>query len=549
MKRNTMSQLLVLLLIISIGCTKESNTLLSGNPLGKELSVSVIQAKTVEDFGAIGDGITDDTQAWIDAAAWLSDSSYRKLETSSGAIYLITDSVLFDFKGNVGATLNMTSPIKTTAFSGNAFMFINGRDLDLTLYADGGGVLADYSKEMPSGGQNIFLIRGIRNSLFGIKARGCKSRIVKVDNAASNEIKTSLNVFKYLLTGDLVTGGSPTGNCGQSIWANGTTAFGTIQVAHTNWDEYGPVFNKVVDLTIEHWEGGWNKNNGAIFKGCGSLSIHSFAVGDESKTVTLIKFMAADDGTQPFTTVISSGLAVGGLRGIHVEDMNSSTQGISISNFKTTNSGEYGFYLKNVQNSKINIQSTYDYIGCRVVGNSGKLTLNMDIRESRSAGIQIANNVMGIELSGLVERCAKSFAAANVEVETVVDNIKFVNVMNRSTEALSKGCYQLPNNNKIYIIGGFVSGTKIFSASNPFFVQNLDGFKTQNSGEYNFTTSLSSITIAHGLALPPKIVNIVPTSINTAGGWYVDNITATSFTVNFSAPVSTGSFSWAASSF
>lgn len=174
--------------------------------------------------------------------------------------------------------------------------------------------------------------------------------------------------------------------------------------------------------------------------------------------------------------------------------------------------------------------------------------MNVDIRESRGAGLQLANTIMGVEVSGIIERCAKSVAGANVEVETVVDNVKFINLMNRSTEALSTGCYILPEGNKISIIGGLVSGQAIFPAYKPQFAQNVDGFKTENNGEYSFDQASNTVTISHGLAMTPASVDITPTS-DLATTWFISDVNASTFTVTFSSAVSSGSFKWTASAY
>lgn len=96
------------------------------------------QIRIIEEFGATGDGITDDSDAFERAAEWLAGGDYRALHTSSDARYRITRNIVFNFNRGAGAALFMKSPITPTGFSGEVLSFINGRDVDLILYVDGG---------------------------------------------------------------------------------------------------------------------------------------------------------------------------------------------------------------------------------------------------------------------------------------------------------------------------------------------------------------------------------------------------------------------------
>lgn len=56
-------------------------------------------ARTPESFGAVGDGISDDTAAMQLAFDWVSAANGRQLISGPGTLYRITSTVTADFKG------------------------------------------------------------------------------------------------------------------------------------------------------------------------------------------------------------------------------------------------------------------------------------------------------------------------------------------------------------------------------------------------------------------------------------------------------------------
>ncbi|WP_220384419.1 glycoside hydrolase family 55 protein, partial [Klebsiella pneumoniae] len=68
-------------------------------------------ARTPESFGAVGDGISDDTAAMQLAFDWVSAANGRQLISGPGTLYRITSTVTADFKGRKNCSILFSTPI------------------------------------------------------------------------------------------------------------------------------------------------------------------------------------------------------------------------------------------------------------------------------------------------------------------------------------------------------------------------------------------------------------------------------------------------------
>ncbi|HIA6287637.1 TPA: hypothetical protein ACWQUX_003860, partial [Escherichia coli] len=65
-----------------------------------QIAHRVTTLKSFEEFGAIGDGVTNDTASMLAALEWLKDVPFGKLVGRPGANYLITQSLVMKFDGS-----------------------------------------------------------------------------------------------------------------------------------------------------------------------------------------------------------------------------------------------------------------------------------------------------------------------------------------------------------------------------------------------------------------------------------------------------------------
>ncbi len=81
---------------------------------GTTLQKYADRVKYFEDFGATGDGLTDDTNAMLSALEWLRTTPFGKLCGSTGAKYLIKKSLVMKFDGSYTQDINSTRYIDFT---------------------------------------------------------------------------------------------------------------------------------------------------------------------------------------------------------------------------------------------------------------------------------------------------------------------------------------------------------------------------------------------------------------------------------------------------
>ncbi len=275
-------------------------TILEGSIIDSSGDVFGSPVRDFEYFGAVGDGVADDTNAIKSAAAWVTSGNYRQITTREQKIYRVTSTVDFNFANGRGHSILMKSPIRPDDGTGIAFLIQNTRDAEFRLKVDGGGgALVDYTQADPAGAQQAFVIRGTRNcsaDIIGVNFSGRVLRVMGLDASSGGVIKQS---FFHL---DIRTGDSSAvspGRCGQGFYIQGdNSAWGKIGTAFVNWDEYGSVVEKVADITIDHCEFGANGASGFEFRGVATCHIGNMAGGDETFTNTVLLFRPADDGTQ-----------------------------------------------------------------------------------------------------------------------------------------------------------------------------------------------------------------------------------------------------------
>lgn|GEM_PF-941387 len=78
-------------------------------------------------------------------------------------------------------------------------------------------------------------------------------------------------------------------------------------------------------------------------------------------------------------------------------------------------------------------------------------------------------------------------------------------------------------------------------------IKDNDGFVTNAVGTASITTSQTSVTISHGMAIAPTNVTVTPQGNPGSITWWITSVTSTQFTLNVSAaPGSTLAFYWRA---
>lgn len=535
----------------------------SPDQLRQELEGSVIDAngkpigaltRDFEFFGAIGDGIVNDTAAIQAAAAWVTAGNYRQITTREQKIYRVTSTINFNFANGRGHSIVMKSPIRPDPGTGTAFLIQNTRNSVFDLKVDGGGgALVDYTQPDPSGAQTAFVIRGVRECSITINGLGYRGRVLRtkaLDASTGGVIKTSFNTIN-IYTGD--RGAGQTVRCGQSMYLQGNdSAFGKIQTAWIPWDEYGSVLEKLVDVTIGNIEFGADTIGGMRCIALASAHIGTLAGGDETFTNSVLRFENHSDGSECIGVNIERIFCISGSLGVYFKGSNGLAAGTR-SNFTVkslyTNSNNIGLHLDGVNNSEFNVVSRDKVTGVKLSGVIRGLTLKSNIANMAGAAI-LADSTANINASTINGRC---IAGGDYDGTVDLFSASGAGVIFRDffISTGSGSCYKLPVINVVKLLGGAIDkGTGLaFSASGGVTKESvsLDGFVTRNRGAGSIAVGSQTITITHGLAQQPTEIGVTP--LNTAAAYRILNLTSTTFDVRIASAAVTDpyTFNWFAS--
>ncbi|HGX8834437.1 TPA: glycosyl hydrolase family 28-related protein, partial [Escherichia coli] len=207
------------------------------------------ESVSIKDFGAAGDGTTDDTAALQAALDWLKTGSNKTLLIPGGEYLISAVSVTFSGQSSLNNNIVGDGCLRHSATSGD-MITISGAmycSFNLNIVGDGYDALTipDYQTADPDGCQQAIVFSGNRACKLKVRATGYPGRVLRVK--AGGAVKQSF------IDLDITTGND---TCGQAMYLQGTDAWGCISFAQTNWDYYGSVLDTITDVSIVYWEAG-----------------------------------------------------------------------------------------------------------------------------------------------------------------------------------------------------------------------------------------------------------------------------------------------------
>ena len=238
----------------------------------------------VRDFGAKGDGITNDSQSFMDAfeSLGIPANGVLLIPKSTGEYYINS---LLDF--NLGyPTANSNYPSATKSLKiicdgaiklGSTLpigiKIYNGKSPDIQLKFIGGGGLGNVASEF----SNIIF------GEFDVAGHNCASKLVHFLGGTNLNVLASRvkKVYAY--------------KCGMALWHEGSFGFGSIDYIWESACTAGSIINAAGDITIKHWEGDLIADPGMLIQSSGSIHFGKLLVGNMSPT--LIQFKACNNVT------------------------------------------------------------------------------------------------------------------------------------------------------------------------------------------------------------------------------------------------------------
>jgi len=487
-------------------------------------------------FGVVGDKSTDDATAMQLAFDWWDAVAGRKLMIPAGLSGVrLAATCTANFEGRHGNILVMESPITPDAGIGNAIELLDGQECEFKLWVSGGGQTADYTQADPVGADQAFLIRGIRSADLHVRAYDYAGRVVRATTELAGEAKTSRLHFISFSTGEY---GAPA--CGQAIYADASSAFGHFSHANWFWDDYGPVFEDVADLSFGSLDSGWDTNSGMVLKGVLSFWANSLSIGDESNTIDLLTIQAS-------ATRSSANINIGALLlnkgnrglvvdGIDIDGPSGSNKwtGVRIGYISSLENGNRGAYINDSRWVTIDLfESHGDEVGAEVTGASRDIEIGCNIVSSAKQSIIVGGTTFQANFKGsAVGANASSTAATSaIDVTSTGRDIEFDSM---SVEAANVDyLYDLVAGNFVVLTGGNLIATgsaAVMGANAPRVARNVRGYRTENGGIAQMLNTTSNIVITHGLVAAPQIIQLTGRESELLN-LTVDSIGATTFNV------------------
>ena len=478
-------------------------------------------------WGAVGDGVVDDAPAIQAMASWVNAKASVQRPTflfPAGYVWRLGSTVTFDFRGGMAGNILMQSPIRPDPGIGDGFRIYNGRGGDIHLWVDGGGQDADYSQADPVGGDQAFMLRGLRGATLTVQGYNYKGRVLRITKALSTEFKTSRFNIPFIQTGDI--SGAVNAICGQA-WFIDTdgTAFGYIHRAWPNWDKYGPVFQDTIDLSWGAIEGGWRNTNGIEFRGCASVWGLQTKVGDESTTLpALITFK--DSATRRCWNIhLVTVFVIEAINGVVLEnvglDLNEVERpGIRIQHLTSHSNAGVGLKTTNCANVTVYHDSYRDNKALETSGALVDSHIHADYFQNRVEAITIGpGGGNGLRLIGIVKEAnttgASDKSAINVQS---LENIETDGLIVSGDDVVD--LIRLPSNNNFRMRGGSLTAagsTVKFGGSHPRLADAVRDYVNIKRGSATILTGQSAIVVTHGMDVSPNFVSTQPRNSDANG--------------------------------
>lgn len=456
---------------------------------------------SVKDFGAVGDGVADDTlaiQKAIDAGKPYSTSTSGRCVFLPSGRYKVSASI--DLSGCHGVYLVGAGPYATEIFAAGDFSVVSG--------------IGTYAAPLNKAGVSKMTIRG-----FGAES--------------SSGHGVELQWANHCYLDNLIIFGC---RHGLSLHHQWQTSLYNISIHGAGADQsYIGVYLGLSDLTyIDNAVQAFNvfvqgtsgygfriiNGQGSKFANCeagGAPMVNAWYIGEPPSGTVKCQWLhftnCLGDSTVGPAWLIRQGTA-------------SELSQLQLSNCWGGNS-DRGFYLDGVTFSALN--------GLIASGNT-------------NAGM-LTNNCSHLTVSGCVLTGNNEAASAAVG-DFQIQGSSYLKVTSNISNSNSAGKSYLESgssNNNTLSDNSLLQGATLVGANNQ--VRSNIGFKTSNTGSSTITSGTTSVVASHGLAVTPSINNIRVTprdNMGSATKFWISAVGASSFTINVNIDPGTSiTFGWA----
>ena len=488
----------------SLGNISNSTAIATGSTTARSLANRFADVANVRDFGAVGNGVTDDTAA-IQAALNTGRNAYMPSGT-----YLISSGLSIIIAGQ---NIIGDGPKQTN-------ILVSGSSYDaITISADYGGVegVKIYSSLPRVSGAFININTATRGNY--IRTFVFQSAYIGIHISADA-------VITYIENGEIL---DCTPSTGTGIIINGGN---DTFINHIVMDSIGT--EPLCGISVKKTQAIWVSDCDIINFGT-PLDISPNGLLSGLVTWCFFSQLALDSSIGSGIQVIpSNGATVKGLffdncwsstnnRGVYV----ASTSGGIVDTVHFTDCTFYNNQLQGalVDNAGGNVRNV-EFNNCRAAGNS-------QAASGVSAGFDISNNVVNFAVRGCRSGAHAGFPAT-----------QSYGIL------IGTGCneYVITDNN---LIGNVTAAAFDNSKSTSTFrsVSNNVGYITESKGISTISSGNTSLTVSHGMQSTPSTVFITPSNVNLNGrSFWSGTYTSNNFDIEISSSMVVNSnFCWLAS--
>jgi hypothetical protein len=257
----------------------------------------------VKDFGAVANctaqGVGTDVVPALVAAVNYAVSTIGNgahIVLPAGRYRAATSGVL-NLQGKVGITISLEGVITPDAITASVITVENGEALHLSASIYEGGIFNGWNAAQPfgpcnygttrdvaaSGGQEMFLLRGLRNFRVDLHAHSYAGRLVRTSERAN-----ASHPFTQAIKGTIVTERSMSDfskpRVAQCLWADYGTApaagnWGSLERLVCDFDYWGPVWKGLTDVEVSLIDAAFSQS-GVKFYGCYAITGSVWYIGD-----------------------------------------------------------------------------------------------------------------------------------------------------------------------------------------------------------------------------------------------------------------------------